>query len=95
MGFWGQNAYIFLEISDDEIADGAVVATWATVIRPEEFTTTRDPFTGETTTTKVETGVPYVQTETVECAVVYHSEPPSDAFKDASGDVEQRNIGGY
>jgi len=73
MGFWGQNAYIFLEISDDEIADGAVVATWATVIRPEEFNTTRDPFTGETTTTKVETGLPYTQTETVECAVVYHS----------------------
>ena len=50
MGYWGQNAYIFLEISDDEIADGAVVATWATIIRPEEFTTTTDPFTGVTTT---------------------------------------------
>ena len=45
-GYWGQNAYIYLEVGGDEIADGAVVATWMTIARPEEFTTSRDPFTG-------------------------------------------------
>ena len=64
-GYWGQNAYIFLEVGGDEIPDGAVVSTWATIVRPEEFTTSTDPFTGEVKTSKVETGVPYIQTETV------------------------------
>jgi len=76
MGWWGQNAYIYLELGGDEIADGAVVATWATIIRPEEYVTSRDPFTGAWTERKVETGVPYTQTETVECRVIYHQTPP-------------------
>ena len=75
MGYWGQNAYIFLEVGGDEIADGAIVATWATIVRPEEFTTRTDPFSGEVTTTKVNTGLPYIQTETVECAVKYRDLP--------------------
>ena len=58
--------------SGDEIAEGAVITTWATVIRPEEYRTITDPFTGAVTTQKIETGVSHIQTETVECAVIYH-----------------------
>jgi len=88
-GYWGQNAYIFLEVGGDEIADGAVVATWATVARPEEFTTSTDPFTGEVKTTKVATGVPYIQTETAECAVIYRDLHPTggnDVIYQQNGD---------
>ena len=70
MGYWGQNAYIFLEVGGDEIADEAVVTTWATIVRPEEVIESKDPY-GNITTMTYKTGLSYVQTETAECAVIY------------------------
>lgn len=78
MGYWGQYAYIYLEVGGDEIADGAVVTTWATIERPVEYTTKTDPFTGAVTQEQVQTGVPYTQTETAECRMVYRKEPDED-----------------
>ena len=96
MGWWGQNAYIYLEVGGDEIADGAVVTSWATIIRPTEYRTIRDPFTGAVTTEEIPTGVPYTQTETVECAVIYHQEPPAGVEKQftPSGTTTVNSSGG-
>ena len=74
-GYWGQHAYIYLEIGGDEIVDGAIVTTWATVLRPEEIISQTDPF-GNVTTMTYKTGLPYVQTEIAECAVIYRQDRP-------------------
>ena len=57
MGLWGQHAYIYLEVGGDEIEDGSVVTTWATITGPTEE--------------DIVTGVPHTHYETVECAVIY------------------------
>ena len=35
MGWFGQYAYIYLEIGGAEIGDGAVVTTYATIVEPD------------------------------------------------------------
>ena len=78
MGFWGNHDYFYLEVGGAEIANGAVVASWVTITRPDEFIRAVDPLTGEVTTNRVDFGVPYTQTETAECAVIYRDEDPTE-----------------
>ena len=63
--------------------DEAVVTTWATIKRADEIISQTDPF-GNVTTTTYKTGLPYTQTETAECAVIYRQEAPEDGLTTAT-----------
>merc|ERR1712110_135331 len=81
----GNYAYIYTEVGGDEIPNRSVVSTWATILRPIEFTSTTDPVTGETITSQLDTGLSYVQTETAECVVRYERNSPSERRPYGSG----------
>ena len=53
------------------------MTTWATIKRADEIISQTDPF-GNVTTKKYDTGLPYAQTETAECAVIYRQEASDD-----------------
>lgn len=63
IGYWGNYAFLNLQIFAEEIPSGAFVTTWATIQRP--------PVDWVEGRTFAPHGMSYVQTEIVECRVQY------------------------
>ena len=73
-GFFGQYAYIYLEVSGAEISDGAVVTTWATVYEPDLpiYNISIDSLGNEVLVQNGTTATPWVERiETTECRVIF------------------------